>query len=115
MKHIAIVAGLAILMSTLVLRTPAFAHGNETHVLGVVKSFVGDKVAVSTAKGDVVVTIAASTTITRGNQSATREDLKPGDRVVIHARKEKGVLTATEIRLGEKAESAGASHVPHQH
>jgi hypothetical protein len=114
MKQIAVLSVCAFLLSTVLLSTPVFAHGNETHVLGVVKSVKGDKLAVTTAKGDVTVTIAKTTAITRGNESVTRDDLKAGDRVVIHARKEKGVLTATEIKLAAKSESAGNAS-GHQH
>lgn len=107
---IAIIAVVAMLAAS----APAFAHGNETHVMGVVKSVNGDKVTVTTSKGDITVALDSKTTITRGDETATRDDLKVGERVVIHAKKEKGELIATAVKLAPKSAATSAS-AAHQH
>jgi len=52
------------------------------------------------------VMIVADAKFVRGTSPASQQDLKVGDRVVIHAKPESGMLYATEAKIGERKDSA---------
>ncbi|MBV9339259.1 MAG: hypothetical protein JO159_00010 [Acidobacteria bacterium] len=89
---------------TLGLSQSAFAHGNEKHVIGTVKSISDHSVTVTTTDGKTQeVQIAESTLFERDGHSATLHDLSVGDRVVIHAIPKNGVLQAHTVKIGSSA------------
>jgi Cu/Ag efflux protein CusF len=79
----------------------AFAHGNETHVIGTVKNVTDHSVTVTTMDGKTQeVRITDATLFERSGHSATLRDLSVGDRVVIHAVTKNGNLEAHTVKIG---------------
>lgn len=98
-------------MSVLIFATLVFAHGNEQHVMGTVTKIDTGAITVKTTSGDVkTVMILASTKFVKGTSSATQQDLKVGDRVVIHAKPEGDMLHATEVKIADQTQG-----MVHQH
>ena len=82
----------------------AFAHGNEKHVLGTVKSISDHSVTVRTIDGTTQeVQVTETTLFERSGRSATLQDLAVGDRVVIHAITKNGALQAHTVKIGSSA------------
>jgi hypothetical protein len=90
-----------VLIGLLVITAVAFAHGNEQHVLGTVTAVSEKSITVETIdKHKVTVSVVAETKFTAGTAAATLKDVKVGDRVVIHARKQGQHLQADTVRIG---------------
>src|SRR5690242_14444247 len=100
----------AIVLSLIALAAPVFAHGGFDHVIGTVSKVENDMMTVKTAKGDVDVKLNAQTEISRGNQKAALEDLKPGTRVVVDIPEGSKDHVAHSVKMG--AASAAAHHTP---
>jgi hypothetical protein len=84
-----------------------FAHGKGQHVMGIVTAMTVDSFTVkTTAKYPVTVYTMAHTKYEKGDAAASINDLKVGDRVVIHATKMSDKLMATEVRFGVVVKSA---------
>jgi hypothetical protein len=91
---------LALLLTCL----PLLAHAHEgmIHVIGVVTALRDRSVTVQTTDNkSVTVVLADTTTYAKTKKAATREDLKVGDRVVIHAMKMNGALQAHTVEFSE--------------
>jgi hypothetical protein len=85
----------------LILSVLVFAHGNQQHVMGEVAKIEATSITVKTTDGKtVLVMIVQETKFVKGGSPANWQDVKVGDRVVIHAKPEGGVLHATEVRMG---------------
>ena len=79
----------------------AFAHGGEEHVMGTVQKISATSITVETAKRETrEVAITDKTAFTKSGASAKWSDVKVGDRVVIHAEKEKDKLVAHTVKFG---------------
>ncbi len=80
------------------------AHGGAEHVLGLVKAMGGGSVTVETVKHEmVIVLLTPKTEVLRSNAKSDLKLLKVGDKVVIHATKNKdGKLEASEVEFGPK-------------
>jgi hypothetical protein len=89
------------------------AHGDAIHVTGTVKTIAPGSVTVETAKHEIVtVVLTAKTEVMKSAAKADIKDLKVGDRVVIHAMKNKeGQLEAEEVAFG--AAPAASQHADH--
>jgi hypothetical protein len=99
-----------ILLATLVFTGTLFAHGNEKHVMGVVKSIGADFVTVETANHQSqTVKITAQTKFIKSGAPGSLSDLKPGDRVVIHAKPAGDKLEATEVKFGATPKKSAAA------
>lgn len=86
----------------------AFAHGNETHVMGKVTGITADSITIQTVTNTAVtVVIDSSTKFIKSGRVATMKDLKTGDRVVVGAEKDGGRLHALSVKFG-KSEMTGA-------
>ena len=97
MKRALVALGLCLIFSTM-----ALAHGNEEHVMGTVTSISNNSISVETGdKKTVTITIAADTKFIKSGSAASPSDLKVGDRVVVHAKKAGGKLTAESVRFGK--------------
>jgi hypothetical protein len=97
--------------TVLILSTLAFAHGNQQHVMGTVAKIDGVSITIKTTDGEAkTVMIVADTKFVKGSSPATQKDLRVGDRVVIHAKPEGGMLHATEVKIGTEMKGT-----PHQH
>ncbi len=87
--------------SGLLLTGNLFAHGNEKHVMGTVKSISGDSIVVEeTSHQTVTVQLTRETKFTKAGQASSKSELKSGDRVVVHAMASGGRLEATEVKFG---------------
>jgi len=86
----------------LTLTAALIAHGGMEHVTGFVKAITQDSVTVETAKHEmVVVLLTPQTEVLKSGAKAAIGDLKVGDRVAIHAEKNKdGKLQAHEVAFG---------------
>ena len=96
-----------ILLVSLVFTGTLFAHGNEKHVMGVVKSVGADSMTVETANHQSqTVQITAQTKFIKSGAPSSLSALKAGDRVVIHAKPSGDKLDATEVKFGTVPKSA---------
>jgi Domain of unknown function (DUF5666) len=90
-----------VLMSVILFASHATAHGNEKHVMGTVTKIDGGTISVQTpSAGEKTVNIGSGTKFMKGQAPATQQDLKVGDRVVIHAKPNGDILEATEVKIG---------------
>ena len=100
---------LAIILGCLMLAPVVWAHGNEEHVMGTVKSISATTITVETTdKKTVEVAVTDKTKFVKSGQPETAHDLAVGDRVVIHADKADNKLTAHTVAFG--ANTAASSH-----
>jgi hypothetical protein len=90
--------------------TAAFAHGADgVHLLGVVTAVDAASLSIETKDGEPVsVRLDEKTQFERSGSRATASDLRPGERVVVHAKKEAGGLKAQLVKFGKKPKQ-GAS------
>jgi len=96
MKRIAAAAILLFALSVMVL-----AHGNEKHVMGKVTSISDKSITVeTTSKQSVTIELSEQTKFEKSGSPATLNDLKVGDKVVIHADASGSKLVAHEVRFG---------------
>ena len=82
--------------------TPAFPRAHEAglHARGTIKEITPHQVVVATKEGkDQTYALGADTKFFRGEAPALREDIRTGERAVVHARRDGEKLHATEIRL----------------
>ena len=79
----------------------ALAHGGKEHVIGTVANVAPDSIIVKTMANKMVkVSVAPATTFTMGKMTMKIDDLKIGDRVVIHAEEpEEGTLVADTVEF----------------
>jgi hypothetical protein len=80
----------------------ALAHGGAEHVTGFARTITADSVTVETTKHTMVtIMLTPKTEVKKSEVKAAMSDLKVGDRVVIHAEKNKaGKLEAEEVEFG---------------
>ena len=92
-----------------------FAHGDAIHVTGFVRAINPDSLTVETAKHEMVTVLCTPKMgITKSGVKAGLSDLKVGDRVVIHAEKNKdGKLEAESVAFGPA--QAPAAHTADKH
>jgi preprotein translocase subunit YajC len=74
----------------------AFAHGGMEHVMGTVKSVSASSITVATKEKDVEVKLDEATKYEGAASSAA--DLKPGERVVVHAKRAAAGLHAEIVK-----------------
>jgi len=79
--------------------SPALAHGGGPHLKGTVSAVSAEQITVEADGGKPAsAKITPETRFVRGKAEGKREDLKHGDRVVVHTRKRGDALEALEIR-----------------
>lgn len=92
---------IAVVSIALLSVTSALAHGNLQHVIGTISAINGDAITVETIDHQSkVVYVTDKTTFTKSGAAVTRDALKAGDRVVIHAQKKDDKLMAHTVALG---------------
>src|SRR5436305_15189100 len=79
------------------------AHKGHAHkVMGTVSSIDGKNLMVKTMDGKtVMVMLDAKTKITQGKNKVDLAALKVGDRVVAEGTEDKGMISATTVKLGK--------------
>lgn len=96
----------AVVLMTLALFlvSSAFAHEGGKHVLGTVKSIDSDAITVVTTKNETVtVKVLPTTKFIKSGQPSSLQDLKAGERVVIHAKQNGTSLEAEQVQFGVSA------------
>jgi len=97
--------------AVLILATLVWAHGGEQHVMGTVTKVEKMSISVKTSDGTVkTVMIMKETKVVKNGSAAKLEDLKVGDRVVIHAQAMGDMLHATEIKIGDEMKGMAHQH-----
>lgn len=99
----ALIIGLALLVALAAPPSLASAHEGHAHkVMGTIASIQGTNLMVKGTDGKtVMVMMDAKTRITQGKNKVDAAALKVGDRVVAEGPEEKGMITATTVKLGE--------------
>ncbi len=80
--------------------TSARAHEGGVDVRGVVKAVTPQRIEVATAKEVRAFAITPATEFVKGGAPARREDVRPGDRVVVHGRERTGRTEAVLVKIG---------------
>ena len=106
----ALLIGLALLVALAAAPSLASAHEGHAHkVMGTISSIQGTNLMVKGTDGKtVMVMMDAKTKVTKGKDKVEASALKVGDRVVAEGPEEKGMITATTVKLGEAAPAAAA-------
>lgn len=79
---------------------PAKAHEGGVDAKGTVKVVTAERITIETAQGEKSFALTPGTSFARGGSPARREDLRAGERVVVHAREQNGRLEAILVRAG---------------
>ena len=87
-------------VAAMAVATTARAHEGGVDVRGVVKAVTPEGVEVATAKEVRAFAITPATEFVRGGAPARREDVRPGDRVVVHGRERGGRTEAVLVKIG---------------
>jgi Cu/Ag efflux protein CusF len=79
--------------------TGLLAHGGAEHLAGTVKAISADSITIETAKHETLaIALTEKTVALKGKAKGDLKDLKAGDRVVVHAEKDKaGKYHAEEV------------------
>jgi hypothetical protein len=94
-----------------VMAVSLWAHGDEQHVMGTVSKVDGMNIIVKTQDGSLkTVMVTAETKYLKSGSAAKLEDVKVGDRVVIHAKKMDDMLHATEVKIGAANNASTQQH-----
>ena len=91
------------MLLAVVIALPAFAHGDKTHVMGVIEKVDQGSVTVKTKEGkSVEVKLAETTTYTTADGKVVKlPTLTVGQRVVIHADSRAGQLIAATVKFAD--------------
>lgn len=82
--------------------TAARAHQGGVDVRGVVRIVAPDRIEVATANGIRAFALTPATEFVKAGAPARREDVRPGDRVVVHGRASGGGLEAVLVKIGSR-------------
>ncbi len=93
MKALAVIAAVAAAWA-------APAHEGGVDVRGVVKTVTPERIEVATAKEVRAFALTPATEFVKGGAPARRQDLHPGDRVVVHGRERPGQTEAMLVKVG---------------
>jgi hypothetical protein len=101
-----------IVLLSLVMTIPAFAHGDKKHVVGTVEKVSAESITVKTADGKSVEVKLASATVYLNNagKPAKLADVAVGQRVVIHATPKATELIADEVKFAAAAPASTPGH-----
>ena len=88
---------------------PARAHEGGIDARGVVKSISDSELTVTTKHGDESFALTSQTRFIAGKRSVPRADLKVGERVVVHAKRDGTRPEAVEVR-GPPRDATGGSN-----
>ena len=96
------------LLLAMAIAVPVFAHGDKTHVMGVIERVDKGSVTVKTKEGkSVEVKLVETTTYTTADGKAVKmPTLTVGQRVVIHADSKAGQLIAATVKFAEARAAA---------
>lgn len=99
---------IAALVAALLVPAHAGAHEAGLHARGTIKEITPHRVVVVTKDGkDQTYALGAETKFLRGEIPARREDVRAGERAVVHARRDGEALLAIEVRLAPARAGSG--------
>ncbi len=80
---------------------PAAAHEKGGRAMGIVESVTAERIVVKAADGHpVAFTVTKETQFSRGEQPARADDVRVGERVVVHGKRAGERLEAVRVKLG---------------
>jgi hypothetical protein len=86
---------------------PALAHGGGAHLKGTISAIAADRITLKDSDGHVAqATVTPETRFMSGKSVGKREDLHPGDRVIVNTRKKGDGLEAVAIHYGAAGKKA---------
>ena len=92
---------LLISLISLFLATIVFAHEGGKHFLGTVKAVDANHLTIVTKANDTVtLKLLPTTKFVKSHQPAALQDLKAGERVVVHAKQDGQSWDAEEVQFG---------------
>ncbi len=91
---------ITVLAAAMAAVTSARAHEGGVDVRGVVKAVTPQRIEVATAKEVRAFAITPATEFVKGGAPARREDVRPGDHVVVHGRERTGRTEAVLVKIG---------------
>ena len=92
---------LSLALCAALVTTIAMAHGGLEHIMGTVAKISDTTITVKTTAGKMVeVGLNAKTVFSKAEKPIPRAEIKPGDRVVIHAEKSGTGFTAHTVEIG---------------
>lgn len=101
-NSVALVLTLAVLLTA-----TAFAHEGGKHFRGSLKSVDATSLTIlTTAKETVTLKLLPTTKFVRSGQPATVQDLKAGERVVVHAKQNGTAWEAEQVQFGQTTPAA---------
>jgi hypothetical protein len=89
----------AILLAVALCSAPLGAHEGGHDARGVVTSIGPQELTVKTARGEERFGLTPETRFVKDGAPATAQDLKPSDRVVVHAKKKADGLEAMKVQF----------------
>ena len=92
---------LATAVVALLAAPPAKAHEGGVDAKGTVQVVTPERITIETAQGEKSFELTPGTSFARAGSPARREDLRVGERVVVHARERNGGLEAIQVRAGQ--------------
>ncbi len=93
-------------LATALFAAPAVAHEKGDRAMGIVESVTPERIVVKTADGhSVAFTVTQDTRFLRGEKPARSEDVRVGQRAVVHGKRAGEALQATQVKLGEAPKS----------
>ena len=91
---------IAVLLAALA-AAPAAAHETGDRTMGVVMDVAPDRIVIRAADGHAVsYAVTPDTLVVRGDKPARLEDVRVGERAVVHGKRVGGTLRAIRLRLG---------------
>jgi hypothetical protein len=89
------------LVVALLAASPSGAHEQGDRAMGVVESVTPDRIVIKAADGhSVAFTVTPDTRFFQGNEPARPEDVRAGQRAVVHGKREGERLQAERVKLG---------------
>jgi hypothetical protein len=96
----------SILLVSALCAAPVFAHEGGYDARGVVTSVVPQELIIRTSHGEEKFLLTPDTQFVKDGSPAAVQDLKPSDRVVVHAKKKGGRLEAFKVQFSRRERPA---------
>ena len=89
------------LLAALLAASPSAAHEQGGRAMGVVESVTADRIVIKATDGhSVAFTLTPRTRFFQGEQPARLEDVRVGQRAVVHGRRDGERVLAERVKLG---------------
>jgi hypothetical protein len=95
---------LGLLLASLAAAGPAVAHETGDRAMGIVASLTAARIVIRASDGHAVeFAITPETTFVRGDRPARREEVRIGERAVVHGKRRGDSLDAVRVKLAPAA------------